>query len=156
MISVNIRPVAEADALAWERLRQRLWPAPAGEHAREIADFFRGPRTNPAEVFLAADGSGAIVGFAEASIRREAAGCRLGRVAFLEGWFVDQSFRRAGVGAALVAAVERWGRQEGCSELASDTEIHNELGIAAHRAVGFEEVERVVCFRKPLTCERTT
>ena len=147
---MKIRPVSEADSLEWERLRQRLWPSPVGEHTGEIAAFFRGPRTNPAEVFLAVDESGRIIGFAEVSIRREAAGCALGRVAFLEGWYVEDAFRRTGVGAGLVAAVEDWARREGCSELASDTETHNDLSIVAHRALGFEEVERVVCFRKSL------
>jgi len=38
----------------------------------------------------------------------------------------------------------------GYTEIASDAEMDNADGIAAHRAVGFEEVERVVCFRRSL------
>ena len=152
---MQIRRVNEDDAPAWARLRQSLWPSPDGEHAREVGAFFRGPRTNPAEAFLAVDDHRQIVGFAEVSIRREAAGCQLGRVAFLEGWFVEEPFRRSGVGAALVAAAEDWSRAQGCVELASDTEISNDLSITAHLALGFEEVERVVCFRKSLTTTQT-
>lgn len=152
---MHVRPVNESDVVEWARLRQLLWPSPAGEHAREVAAFFRGPRSNPAEVFLAADTGGYVRGFAEVSIRREASGCQLGRVGFLEGWFVEEPFRRSGVGAALVAAAEEWSRAHGCSEFASDTEIHNELSIAAHHALGFEEVERLVCFRKALTNRQT-
>jgi aminoglycoside 6'-N-acetyltransferase I len=148
---MRVRPVNESDTTEWARLRQLLWPSPAGEHAREAAVFFRGPRSNPAEVFLAVDETDHIVGFAEVSIHREAAGCQLGHVGFLEGWFVEEPFRRAGIGTALVGAAEAWSRAHGCSEFASDTETHNEVSIRAHRALGFEEVERVVCFRKSLT-----
>jgi L-amino acid N-acyltransferase YncA len=36
-------------------------------------------------------------------------------------------------------------------ELASDAEVHNLASAAAHRAVGFEEVGVVRCFRKVLS-----
>jgi aminoglycoside 6'-N-acetyltransferase I len=84
------------------------------------------------------------------SIRAYAEGCAPGRVAYLEGWFVDEAARRQGVGAALVEAVEAWGRAQGCTELASDAGIDNRASIAAHGSLGFTEVERIVCFRKAL------
>jgi aminoglycoside 6'-N-acetyltransferase I len=99
---------------------------------------------------LAFDDSGRAVGFAELSIRPYAEGCYSGRVAYLEGWFVEPAFRGRGLGAALVKAAEDWGRAQGCTELASDTEIANASSAAAHRALGFEEVERIICFRKAL------
>jgi len=70
--------------------------------------------------------------------------------AFLEGWWVDDDVRRAGVGRALVAAVEQWARAHGFTELGSDALLDNALSHQAHRALGFEERERVVYFRKRL------
>jgi aminoglycoside 6'-N-acetyltransferase I len=131
-------------------MRQALWPSDPGEHAEEIASFFAGDRRDPAEVLLAIDDSGRAIGFAEVSIRQYAEGCVSDRVAYLEGWFVEEGQRRKGVGAALVAAVEAWGRAQGCPELASDTGIDNTVSTAAHRSLGFSEVERIVCFRKVL------
>jgi aminoglycoside 6'-N-acetyltransferase I len=131
-------------------MRQALWPSAPGEHAQEIASFFRGDRRNPAEVLLAVDDSGRAVGFAEVSIRPYAEGCYSGRVAYLEGWYVDEAVRRQGIGAALVRAAEEWGRAQGCTELGSDTETENLDSAAAHRSVGFTEVERIICFRKTL------
>ena len=52
--------------------------------------------------------------------------------------------------SALIAAVEAWTREQGCTELASDALIDNAASHAAHAACGFEETERVVYFRKPL------
>ena len=61
-----------------------------------------------------------------------------------------REYRRQGIGASLIAAAEEWGRASRCTELASDTQTFNESSIAAHKALGFDEVERLVCFRKPL------
>lgn len=145
-----IRTIQAADAADWERMRQALWPSAPGEHAREIAAFFGGDRRDPAEVLLGIDNEGRAVGFAEVTLRSHAEGCRPGRIAYLEAWFVDEAHRRHGVGAALVAAVEAWGRAQGCRELGSDTEIDNTHGAVAHRALGFAEVMHIACFRKAL------
>lgn len=148
--AVVIRPVRESDAADWERMREALWPSAPGEHAGDIASFFSGARRDPAEVLLAVDDAGRALGFAEMSIRPYAEGCDSGHVAYLEGWFVEEPARRMGVGTALVQAVEEWGRAQGCTELGSDAEIQNGDSLAAHRSVGFTEVERIVCFRKRL------
>ena len=147
---MQIRPVRPNDAADWERMRQILWPSVPGEHAEEIAAFFSGDRCNPAEVFLSLNDQGRAIGFAEVSIRPYAEGCYSGRVAYLEGWFVEERYRRQGIGAALVGAVEEWGRAQGCTELGSDAKIQNIASAAAHRSLGFTEVGRMICFRKDL------
>jgi aminoglycoside 6'-N-acetyltransferase I len=38
----------------------------------------------------------------------------------------------------------------GCSDFASDTELHNEEGLQFHLACGFEEAGRIICFMKRL------
>jgi tRNA (cmo5U34)-methyltransferase len=63
---------------------------------------------------------------------------------------VDPACRSRGIGAALLEAAEAWSRGLGVTELASDSDLANALGEHAHRALGFEEVGRVVQFRKPL------
>ena len=146
---MHVRAAEPADAAAWEGIRQQLWPSPPGEHAAEVGTFFGGERQDPMEVLLAVDG-GEVLGFAEVSIRSHAEGCRPGRIAYLEGWFVLPEWRGRGVGAALIRAGEAWGRAQGCRELASDTELDHAGSAAAHRALGFQEVDRVVCFRKDL------
>lgn len=145
-----VRPVEPTDAPVWERMRNTLWPDPSGEHAREIARYFAGPRTSPLEVLLACLGSGAPIGFIELGTRAYAEGCSSDRVAFVEGWYVEPQHRGRGVGAVLMRAAEEWARAIKCTELASDTELANGASIAAHSALGFEEVERLVCFRKSL------
>jgi aminoglycoside 6'-N-acetyltransferase I len=131
----------------WIALRCKLWPhSTEAEHRNEARELLSRP---DAPVFLARSAEGAIVGFAEAALRRDCVnGCETSPVVFLEGWYVEPGFQGRGIGRALCAAVERWGADRGCTEFASDSLIDNESAHAAHRAVGFEETERVVYFRK--------
>ena len=131
-------------------MRAALWPDDAEEHRAAAGRFFGGLRHEPAEVLLAFDDSDRAVGFAELSIRNVVDSCATDRVAYLEGWYVEPSHRRHGVGAALVAAAERWGVEQGCTEFGSDSVIDNEASHRAHHALGFEETGRVVNFRKDL------
>jgi aminoglycoside 6'-N-acetyltransferase I len=132
-------------------MRSDLWPeAPAAEHASEIEAFFAGMLREPLAVLMATGDANEPAGFAELSIRPYAEGCETDRVAYLEGWYVVPGARRTGVGRALIDAAEAWARSRGCSEFASDAVIDNEVSAAAHRALGFEEVERIRCYRKTL------
>jgi aminoglycoside 6'-N-acetyltransferase I len=146
----GIRPIERSDAVEWERMRQALWPAPPGEHAAEIRRYFEGMDKHLAEVLVAVEDGGRAVGFAELSIRSHADGCDSIGVGYLEGWFVESAFRRKRAGTALVNAAEQWARTQGCTEFASDTEIENEVSAAAHKALGFAEMSRVICFKKVL------
>jgi aminoglycoside 6'-N-acetyltransferase I len=48
-------------------------------------------------------------------------------------------------------AAEQWARGRGFTDLASDALLENGLSHAAHQALGFEVVERIVVFRKSLS-----
>ena len=149
---VTVRPAQSDDSSTWLQLRQALWPdGSEAEHREEIDRFFGGrfPR-DPWAVLLAEGDEGLLLGFAELSIRPFAEGCRSNRVAYLEGWFVLPKARNQGVGRALLVAAERWGRAQGCTELASDTQPENDVSAAAHHALGFADVGMVRCFRKEL------
>ena len=144
-----IRRATSADIAAWAGLRARLWPEQTlAEHRREVLDLLA---ADGKPVFVAETAAGEVVGFAEASLRRDNVnGCETSPVAFLEGIFVAAAHRRGAVGRDLVSAVEAWGRAQGCRELASDALLDNLASHAFHGGVGFEETERVVCFRKRL------
>jgi len=153
---VTVRPAQSDDASAWLKMRLTLWPdGSEAEHSEEIGRFFNDqvpdqfPR-EPWAVLLAESIEGGMLGFAELSIRPCAEGCRSNRVAYLEGWFVLPEARNGGVGRALVVAAEEWGRGQGCTEFASDTQRENDVSSAAHRALGFTDVGMVRCFLKKL------
>ncbi len=146
-----IRPATEADRPEWLKMRQALWPEESeGEHANLIGRFFQGGVRDPLQVLLAIGEDEEVVGFAELSIRSYAEGCETDRVAFLEGWYVVPWRRRRGVGAALIERAVDWAQSQGCLEFASDAELDNALGAAAHVALGFVETAQLRCFRKAL------
>ena len=140
-------PVGSADN-AWLALRLALWPdASAPEHLSAMADAIA--RDHYVRLAMAADGSAA--GFVEASKRVDYVNGTSGSpVAFLEGLYVVPSLRRHGVARTLVESVVRWAVHEGCTELASDALIDNDTAQRVHRALGFEETERVVYFLRAL------
>lgn len=135
----------------WAAMRQALWPEGGlDEHRGEARAMLEEANPN-ALVLIAVDRAGAICGFAEASLRGDYVnGCETSPVAFLEGIYVAPDHRGGGAGRELCAAVEAWGRIRGCSELASDALLDNAASHAFHEAIGFEETERVVYFRKVL------
>ena len=70
---------------------------------------------------------------AELAERPFAEGCTTQPVAYLEGWYVAPEAGGLGVGGPHIAAAEEWAREHGHRELASDTELENEISAAALR-----------------------
>jgi aminoglycoside 6'-N-acetyltransferase I len=133
-------------------MRARLWPsADRDELARETRAFVAGNGgTMLAAVFLAEDDRATPLGFIELGVRAFSDGCDSMPVPHVEGWFVEAFARGRGVGRELMSAAEVWATAQGFNELASDTEVHNASSQRAHEACGFEEVDRLVKFRKRL------
>lgn len=146
---VHVRPATPADAAVWLTYRCDLFYGSEDEHRAEIERFFAGRAKEPLTV-LVAERDGDVVGMAELSIRPHAEGCRTDQVAYLEAWYVAARARRGGVGRALVEGAEQWAREQGCTELASDTDIANTTSVTAHLALGFADVGTIRCFRKAL------
>ena len=133
---------------AWLALRSALWPdASETEHLAGMVDAIaRGHY-----VRLAVTADGCVLGFVQASKRTDYVnGTSSSPVAFLEGLYVVPAARRKGIARTLVGSVVTWASRAGCSELASDALLDNATAHLVHRALGFEETERVVYFRKAL------
>jgi aminoglycoside 6'-N-acetyltransferase I len=150
---MSIRPVRPADRDEWLRLLCALYPNhPQAEHAPDVDGFLKGlPSGCPttAAVFVSERPGAGLNGFVEISVRDYAQGCD-GPTPHVESWFVDPDARRQGIGHALLRASEAWAREHGFHEIASDTELDNRTSEQAHKAFGFEEVERSIHFRKAL------
>lgn len=125
-------------------MRTALWPE------QTEADMAAWLGRRDAVTFVVDGPPGSLCGFAEASVRPFADGCATSPVAYLEGWFVDPEYRRGGVGAALLGAVETWARALGLRELSSDAELVNALSMQVHERLGFTECARVVLYSKRL------
>ena len=153
-VPFRVRLATPCDAGALAPLRTSLWPdSPIEQHQAELCAILDGAseRVYPLYIFVAEEGDGTIVGFLEANLRSTADGCdeRL-PVGYVEGWFVAESRRSRGIGAALLRAAEDWARAEGCVEMASDAAADNFLSQRVHEAAGFTVSARSVLYKKIL------
>ena len=146
---MTVRRASENDIKHWSEMRCSLWPDSCDLHTLEIQDYFSNTSNDIHECFLV-DEYGAPVGFIELNIRNYAEGSNLAKVPYVEGWFVEEKFRGKGLGKQLMTQAEIWAKSLGYDELASDTEIENVTSINAHKKIGFEEIDRIVCFLKTL------
>lgn len=89
------------------------------------------------------------VGFAHCQIRHDyVEGTDSRPVGYLEGIFVKEGCRRKGYAKQLLSECEKWAKENGCNEFASDCEINNDVSFDFHVALGFKEANRIICFTK--------
>jgi len=144
--ALPIRRASQGDRPEWLRMRAALWPDEThAKHREEMDEYLRG---KGAVAYVVARPSGGLAGFVEATIRPHADGCDTSPVGYVEGWYVDADVRRHGDGRRLIRTAERWARERGCTEMGSDCLLENEVSLRAHLAIGYEERERLIHFRR--------
>lgn len=147
---MKVRDLEARDRQAWAAMRAALWPdEDADLLGHETLMHFSGAKLAEA-IFVCEDTDDSVCGFLELGLRPYAEGCASSPVPFIEAWYVSPGARHKGAGRALVSAAENWALIRNFTEIASDTEIDNSQGQGAHAALGYEEVERLVTYRKPL------
>lgn len=145
----KVRMLEDNDISDWFRLRKKLWDELSeDEHKAEMMGIYE--HSGSQLVLMVENIDKSLIGFLEASIRPFVEDCSSDHVGYVEGWFVEQDFRRKGIGKRLVRAAESWARSKGCKEMASDAEIGNDLSLKAHLSLGYEETSRLVHLRKDL------
>lgn len=91
------------------------------------------------------------VGFAHVSLRADyVEGTETSPVGFLEGIYVLPEYRNCGIARSLITACEQFAKENGCTEFASDCELINIDSILMREKLGFEETNRIVCFKKKI------
>jgi aminoglycoside 6'-N-acetyltransferase I len=144
-----VRRASEADFPIWAAMLAQLHPdQSAGEFEIELRQWTS--LAEPYVGFIALTEAGEPIGMIDARVRNYAEGAPQLHAAYVEDLWVEPGFRRRGIAADLLKAVEGWARDEGLDWLGSDALIDNAESHAWHRAAGFSEVERLVVFGKPL------
>ena len=144
----TIRRASIQDASTVAALACQLWPEnPLEEMEEEFASLLS---QTDAAIFLA-EGEGEAIGFAQCQLRRDyVEGTGSSPVGYLEGIFVREEYRRKGIARRLLAECEAWAGDLGCTEFASDCELTNYESFRFHLALGFLEVNRIICFTKQI------
>ena len=143
-----IRNALLSDAATVAALAQQLWPH---HEAAQLQEEFE-PLLEDANaaVFLAFSDD-MPVGFAQCQLRHDyVEGTASSPVGYLEGIFVVPAYQKQGIARALLASCEKWAKEQGCVEFASDCELSNTNSLRFHLSMGFEEANRIICFSKKL------
>ena len=92
-----------------------------------------------------------LIGFAQCKLRNDyVEGTNSSPVGYLEGIFIKEGYRNKGYAKELLNECEAWAKNIGCKEFASDCEIDNITSFEFHKAMGFTEANRIICFAKKL------
>jgi GNAT superfamily N-acetyltransferase len=134
---VTIRDAERTDAAALVPLLEQLG-YPAGEEA--VLRRLERMKASPADRLFVAELDGSVVGFAGLQVSPSLEDDR--DAAKVSAIVVDEAFRRRGVGAALLAAVEAEARDRGCGLVFLTTAERRAEAHEFYRRLGWEETGR--------------
>ncbi len=142
---VSLRPAGMQDAEAVARLAAQLGYdiglSTVEERLREVL-------LSQSNLFLVAHLSdGMVVGWAHAALPVKVL---IGRHADLYGLVVGERWRGSGIGQKLLAAVEAWALEQGCSQVLVRSNAIRERAHSFYRGLGYSEHKRQVILVKEL------
>lgn len=134
------------DCRILSQLAVQMWD---GHTEEELENGFMKEMESGKTAFFIKYASSQPVGFAQCGLRHDyVEGAETSPVGYLEGIFVEEEYRENGYAKEMLLACEKWAKDMGCTEFASDCELDNAGSYAFHMAMGFEETNRVICFKK--------
>ena len=143
-----IRKASKNDIITIANLAVLMWNnASVDDLANEFSELLS--RDN-AQIFLEYEND-IPVGFAQCQLRSDyVEGTETTPVGYLEGIFILENYRNRGYAKELLNECEKWAKDKGCKEFASDCEIDNDNSFKFHMAMNFTEANRIICFTKKL------
>ncbi len=144
---MKVSKIIQKDFNEWLDLALTLWPdysiAQMQVILTNILDSSR------EDGFIVRDENGRAIAFMNLSLRSDyVPGATHSPVAYVEGIYVRDEYRKQGIGATLIKSAQEWAVDRDCIELASDALIDNTASQNFHQKIGFREAERTVFFIK--------
>lgn len=141
-----IRKATNGDTRILAEMAVQMWISHTVDELE--AEFSDGIKNNKS-VFFIKYKDNLPVGFAQCGLRTDyVEGTKSSPVGYLEGIFIGADYRKNGYAKELLLACEMWAKDMGCSEFASDCELDNMESLKFHIAMGFDEANRIICFKK--------
>ena len=109
----------------------------------------RNSESKKTKIMLAKNLSNKDVGFSIFTIRTDyVEGAEKSPTGYLEGIFVEPESRKIGIAKKFIQLGEAWCKENGCTQLGSDTWLTDNESREFHKKVGFWEEEEIVHFLK--------
>lgn len=141
----RIRPASVHDAKEIARLAGQLgYPVDHVTMERRLAVILK----DPAHVVFVADGeAGVLLGWIDAYLLQSVESEFSVEVA---GFVVDEAQRRRGVGKALLASAEEWGRARHAARVSVRCNIKRLESHQFYEALGYQNIKTQITFRRAL------
>jgi len=141
-----VEKAASKDSYILAKMAKKMWDSSTVE---ELEAEFSEMIKNEKAVFFVKYVDSKPAGFAQCCLRNDyVEGTESSPVGYLEGIFVEENYRNKGYAKELLSFCEKWAKDKGCSEFASDCELVNTGSLSFHKAMGFDEVNCIICFKK--------
>lgn len=139
-----VRPARTEDAPALAGLAGQLgYPTSTEEVTARLPEV----AANPEALILVAGDGGEVQGWIHVELKRSLLAPLAAQVM---GLVVDERWRNAGIGAALLAAGEAWARQRGCLSMLVGTRVTRERAHRFYRRAGYDLLKTSHFFEKRL------
>jgi aminoglycoside 6'-N-acetyltransferase I len=136
---MTIRKARKSESGKVIKLARKLWPDVKASDMR------------PGYTFYIAEVNGSFIGFILLNVRKDyVEGSTSFPVGYIEGIYVEKSWRKKNVGRELVKAAEEWCVQKGLKELGSDVDLRNHKSQKFHSSVGFKKGDIMVPYIKTI------
>lgn len=119
------------------KLSKNFEPADDAEKAWE--SFAKEQLDEQDSLLMVAEVSGNIIGFTLVSIQSNIPVFKIKRYGVIYDFFVDEAFRRRGIGRKLFDFAREWFEQKGVEHLQLSVVHHNPVGQEFWRAMGFTD-----------------
>ncbi len=141
-----VRKATNSDSRVLSEMAIQMW----GSHTvEELETEFTETLNDKQSAFFIKYVNNIPVGFAQCGLRTDyVEGTESSPVGYLEGIFVKKGYRNNGYAKELLLTCETWAKNIGCTEFASDCELDNIESLKFHIAMGFDEANRIICFKK--------
>lgn len=136
-MSATVRCMGVEDAEAYGQMASELWDhQSAADQIWQNKSAQRGESPHGRRSAIASIPAIAEAGFGDILLRDYVDGATHSPCYHLEGLWVARQPRRTSVGAAFIAFVEDWVKQQGCLEMTSATALHNNASQHSHTQWG--------------------
>ena len=145
---IHIQEFKKDDFDSLLAMSKKLWP---DFEPDELNNLLSGSVTSGKEMIWIAKVNRQVAGFVIFSIRTDyVEGAAKSPTGYLEGIYVEESFRKMGIAKEFVQIGEAWCKTKGCTQVGSDTWLTNEESRAFHQKIGFWEEDELVHFLKDI------
>ena len=147
--NISIQEFEPTDFDSLLEMSQKLWTKYEKSELEQLLQESFVLKRNRVLIAKTAEGKG--VGFSIFSIRTDyVEGAEQSPTCYLEGIFVDPDYRNNGISKQFIQLGEKWCKEQGCTQLGSDTWLSDKGAQAFHKQVGFWEEDKLVHFLKKI------